>query len=81
MKDDFEPGLTTERLDEIYAVVKEDLRPLLQRIYDEGSAIDVSCIEGKFEVEKLRTLCFDVAKEMVVACCEDAVSCLVASAS
>src|SRR5947209_1340319 len=46
--DEYEPGMTTRKLDALFAPVRETSRTLLQRIEASGTSIDASCLEGEF---------------------------------
>ncbi|HEX8731346.1 MAG TPA: carboxypeptidase M32, partial [Ktedonobacterales bacterium] len=44
----YEPGLTTERVDTLFAPVREVSVSMRQRIEASGATIDTSCVEGDF---------------------------------
>src|SRR6266851_5676320 len=48
--DEYEPGMTTRKLDALFKPVRETSKRLLQRIEASGNVIDASCLEGEFPV-------------------------------
>ena len=55
--DEYEPGMTSSKLDRLFAPVHETSKSLLQRIENSGNTIDAACLEGEFPVEKQIALC------------------------
>jgi len=63
--DDYEKGMTSKRLDEIFAQVRQGLMPLIQAIKAKGAAsIDDSIVKGEFDVDKQAALCKQVALDI-----------------
>ncbi|NQT94016.1 MAG: carboxypeptidase M32, partial [Lentisphaerae bacterium] len=54
--EDFEPGMTVEKLNTIIEPLREQLVPFLQRLAAEGTPPDTTPIEGSFDVDKQREL-------------------------
>jgi carboxypeptidase Taq len=54
--DQFERGLTMEKLDAFFGKLKETIVPLLHRIQTEGARIDDSFLKQDFPIEKQRML-------------------------
>jgi len=54
--DESEPGLTSARLDELFAPVRAISTSLLQRIQASGRKPDTSCLHGNFPLEQQRAL-------------------------
>src|SRR5579884_2815745 len=54
--DIYEPGLTTSKVDRLFAPVREVSKTLLQRIQRSGNNIDASVLEGSFPAEKQMAL-------------------------
>ena len=44
----YEPGLTTSKVDRLFAPVREVGKTMLQRIQESGHTVDASCLEGTF---------------------------------
>jgi len=55
--DYFEPGMTANKLDELFAPVRKASVTLLQRIQAIGSTVDDSCLQGDFSEEQQMELC------------------------
>ncbi len=55
--DDYEPGLTAHKIDELFAPVRNVSATLLQRIQESGHSVDASCLEGKFPKQQQLELC------------------------
>jgi carboxypeptidase Taq len=54
---EYEPGMTSSKLDRLFMPVREVSKSLLQRINASGNTIDASCLEGEFPVEQQLALC------------------------
>jgi carboxypeptidase Taq len=54
---EYEPGMTSSKLDRLFAPVRAVSKSLLQRINASGNTIDASCLEGEFPVEQQMALC------------------------
>lgn len=50
--DQYEPGMTSHKLDQLFAPVREVSTTLLKRIETSGHIVDDSCLEGDFAPEK-----------------------------
>jgi carboxypeptidase Taq len=48
----FEPGITTSKLDTLFAPVREVSATLLRRIEASGNTVDDSCLQGEFSEEQ-----------------------------
>lgn len=63
--DDYQPGLTAARLDEVFTQVKQGLVPLLADIRSRGQAPDASWLSGgDFEPEAQALLCRQIALDL-----------------
>src|SRR6266516_320759 len=62
--DEYEPGMTTRKLDALFKSVRETSKGLLQRIEASGNTIDASCLEGEFPVAQQIALCERVLRGM-----------------
>src|SRR2546425_7636209 len=62
--DEYEPGMTTRKLDALFKPVRETSKGLLQRIEASGNTIDASCLEGEFPVAQQIALCDRVLRGM-----------------
>src|SRR5579883_472418 len=60
----YEPGMTLDTLNPIFARVREATVDLLRRIQASGRAIDTSCIHGTFDTAKQLDLCTEMLKRM-----------------
>src|SRR6266480_6016628 len=54
---EYEPGITSSKLDRLFTPVREASRSLLQRIEASGNTIDASFLEGLFPAEQQIALC------------------------
>src|SRR6266487_3547327 len=50
--DQFEPGMTTRKLDKLFTPVREVSAALLRRIETSGNTVDDSCLQGEFSEEQ-----------------------------
>jgi carboxypeptidase Taq len=50
--DQYEPGMTVSKLDQLFAPVREVSKSLLRRIEESSHTIDTSCLQGDFSPEK-----------------------------
>ena len=50
--DQYEPGMTASKLDQLFAPVREVSAKMLQRIQASGNTVDDSCLQGDFAEEK-----------------------------
>jgi len=62
--DQYEPGMTTSKLDTLFAPVREVSAALLKRIQDSGNTVDDSCLQGNFSAEKQMALSEAVLRGM-----------------
>ncbi|KAK9815482.1 hypothetical protein WJX72_004432 [[Myrmecia] bisecta] len=62
--DEYEKGMTSARLDEIFVQVREGLVPLLKEIKGRGKAPDASFLSGSFDTGRQAKLCETIAKEI-----------------
>jgi len=54
--EDYEPGMTVEKLNAIIEPLREQLVPFMKRLAEEGTAPDTGPIEGSFDVDTQRKL-------------------------
>ena len=54
---EYESGMTSSKLDRLFAPVREVSKSLLQRINASGNTIAASCLAGEFPVEQQMALC------------------------
>ena len=63
--DDFETGMTADRLDEIFGQLREGLVPLIKDIREKGTAPDGAFLKGKsFDVDKQAKMCESIALDL-----------------
>ncbi|KAG2426831.1 hypothetical protein HXX76_012882 [Chlamydomonas incerta] len=62
--DDYEKGLTSARLDEVFAQVREGLVPLIAAIKSRGAKLDDSWTHGEFDLEAQAALCKKIALDL-----------------
>lgn len=62
--DQYEPGMTTSKLDVLFRPVRETSTRLVQRIESSGNTIDASFLEGEFPVAQQMVLCERVLRGM-----------------
>ncbi len=55
--DDYEPGLTASKVEQLFTPVRAISARMLQRIQDSHHTIDASCLTGNFALEKQQQLC------------------------
>lgn len=55
--DEYEPGLTSKRVDELFAPVREVSATLLKRIQSSGTSVDASSLYGSFSNQGQNVLC------------------------
>ena len=55
--DQYEPGMTTRRLDALFPTVREASVTLLRRIAASGAVVDDSCLNGSFDPDTQVRLC------------------------
>ncbi|GAC1350646.1 MAG: carboxypeptidase M32 [Ktedonobacteraceae bacterium] len=61
---EYEPGMTASKLDELFAPVRETSINLLRRIEASGNTVDDSCLEGEFSAERQIALCEHLLRGM-----------------
>lgn len=62
--DDFEKGMTSARLDEIFAEVRAGLVPLIAQIMSSGNAPDASWLSGDFDTDVQAKFCEEIALDL-----------------
>ncbi len=62
--DQYEPGMTSSKLDKLFAPVREVSASLLKRIQASGHTVDDSCLQGDFAEEKQMELSKAVLRGM-----------------
>jgi carboxypeptidase Taq len=62
--DEYEPGLTARKVEELFTPVRNVSTTLLQRIQESGNTIDASCLEGSFPSQKQLELCDKALRNM-----------------
>uniref|UniRef100_A0A7S1WYZ1 Carboxypeptidase n=1 Tax=Tetraselmis chuii TaxID=63592 RepID=A0A7S1WYZ1_9CHLO len=62
--DDFEKGMTSDRLDTIFSTLRASLVPLIKDLRSSGCAPDRSFLEGEWDVETQAKLCEEVAMDL-----------------
>ncbi|GAX80590.1 hypothetical protein CEUSTIGMA_g8027.t1 [Chlamydomonas eustigma] len=62
--DNYEKGMTSARLDEIFVQVREGLVPLIAAIKSKIGTIDDAWVKGTYETEKQAELCKQVALDL-----------------
>jgi carboxypeptidase Taq len=60
--DDFDPGMRTPRVAELFAELKAELVPLIAAV--SGHKLDDSCLHGEFPVDRQRQLVLEVVERM-----------------
>src|SRR6185312_14063230 len=50
--DQYEPGMTANKLDQLFAPVREISLTMLRRIQESSHTVDASCLSGKFPLEE-----------------------------
>jgi len=61
LADDYDPGLTSTRVAEVFCRVRDGLVPLLKKIRDQGVKPDTSWLQGDFDTAKQAELCNNVS--------------------
>ncbi|CAK0875306.1 unnamed protein product, partial [Prorocentrum cordatum] len=61
LADDYDPGLTGQRVSEVFGRVRDGLVPLLKSIRERGEKPDTAWLQGDFDTSKQADLCKDVA--------------------
>jgi carboxypeptidase Taq len=62
--DDFEPGMRTAEVTELFAELKAELVPLIAAVSRRADVVDDSCLHGTFPIERQRLLVEDVVSRM-----------------
>ncbi|RUS30638.1 hypothetical protein BC938DRAFT_479130 [Jimgerdemannia flammicorona] len=62
--DQFERGLTAERVDDLFKILKEELPPLIRKIKEVGSKPDMSFLKQNFDLEQQVKFNHRLAKEI-----------------
>jgi len=61
---EYEPGMTSSKLDKLFAPVRETSRSLLQRIEASGTTVDASCLNGTFPLAQQLMVCERLLRNM-----------------
>ncbi len=62
--DNYEPGLTASKVDELFAPVRDISKNMLQRIEASGNTIDDFCLQGNFSTEQQMALSDKILRAM-----------------
>jgi carboxypeptidase Taq len=62
--DDFEPGMRTSTVNQLFGQLKSELVPLIATLTDHSDRIDDSCLHGHFRVKRQRRLIGEVVSLM-----------------
>jgi carboxypeptidase Taq len=62
--DNYEPGLTASKVDELFAPVRDISKNMLQRIEASGNTIDDTCLQGNFSTEQQMALSDKILRAM-----------------
>lgn len=62
--DDYEKGMTSARLDEIFAEVRKGLVPLIAELRSKGTPPADDWLKGTYDIDKQAALCKEVALEL-----------------
>ncbi|KAF6265951.1 putative carboxypeptidase [Scenedesmus sp. NREL 46B-D3] len=62
--DDYEKGMTSARLDEIFAEVRSGLVPLLAELREKGTPPDDGWLHGNYSIDRQAALCKEVALQL-----------------
>lgn len=62
--DMYEPGMTVEKLDEVFGTLREKAVPLLQRIQASPNQPDRSFLDQQFEISKQKQFSLSILKQM-----------------
>lgn len=65
--DEYEPGMTSKKYDQIFSPLKQKTLQLLKRWDEQNKKIDPKILEGDFPIEKQKMLCKEVIKDMGLA--------------
>ncbi len=60
----YEPGLTTQRVNTLFAPVRDISIAMLRRIEASGHTVDSSCVEGSFAADRQMQLAHDILTRM-----------------
>ena len=61
---EYEPGMTTHKLEALFAPIRENSKNLLERIAASGHSVDASCLEGDFAIDAQLALCNHLLRNM-----------------
>ena len=64
MLEDFEMGMTSSRIDEVFAEIENSLVPLLERVRSKGTPPSVEPLKGKFPIETQKKVCRDIVTSL-----------------
>lgn len=62
--DEYEPGLTASKVDQLFVPLRTASTSILRRIQDSGHKIDTSSLNGDFPREQQQTLCEQLLRSM-----------------
>lgn len=62
--DDYEKGMTTARLDEVFVQVREGLKPLIAAVKSRGTAPEDAWLHGDYDVDTQAALCKSIALDI-----------------
>jgi carboxypeptidase Taq len=62
--DEYEPGLTASKVEQLFAPVRAISTTMLQRIQASHHPIDASCLQGHFAIDKQQQLCEQLLRIM-----------------
>lgn len=62
--DDYDPGMTVRKLDELFAGVREQLVPLVAQVQQSGQEPDVSFLKQPFDIAKQRAFSEFIVQEL-----------------
>ena len=64
MLDDFEMGMASERIDEVFTEIESALVPLLEKVRRSGTVPSVEPLNGKFPIDVQKKICRDIVKNL-----------------
>ncbi|MFD0699011.1 carboxypeptidase M32 [Paenibacillus sp. GCM10027628] len=62
--DMYEPGMTVDKLDQVFGALRDKVVPLLQRIQDSETRPDRSFLKQQFEISKQKQFSLSILKQM-----------------
>jgi carboxypeptidase Taq len=64
MLDDFEMGMTAERIEEIFSSIEKALVPLIERVRNSDTKPSTDPLKGSFDIEVQKKICRDVVESL-----------------